>query len=63
MLDRSEEKCPTTNAIRAPQSLRALDWLNFFLADVRTGVGPFLAVYLTSALHWNPRGSGSRWRP
>jgi MFS family permease len=28
------------------QSLRALDWLNFFLADVQTGVGPFLAIYL-----------------
>src|ERR1700722_16611817 len=27
-------------------SLRALDWLNFFLADVQTGVGPFLAIYL-----------------
>ncbi len=33
---------------RAPstRSLRALDWLNFFLADVQTGVGPFLAIYL-----------------
>jgi len=30
------------------QSLRALDWLNFFLADVQTGVGPFLAIYLAS---------------
>jgi MFS family permease len=29
-------------------SLRALDWLNFFLADVQTGVGPFLAIYLAS---------------
>jgi MFS family permease len=28
------------------RSLRALDWLNFFLADVQTGVGPFLAIYL-----------------
>lgn len=27
-------------------SLWALDWLNFFLADVQTGVGPFLAIYL-----------------
>jgi MFS family permease len=27
-------------------SLRALDSLNFFLADVQTGVGPFLAIYL-----------------
>jgi MFS family permease len=34
-------------AQRSPKhSLRALDWLNFFLADVQTGVGPFLAIYL-----------------
>jgi hypothetical protein len=25
----------------SPQSLRAPDWLNFFLPDGRTGVGPF----------------------
>lgn len=29
-------------------SLRALDWLNFFIADFQTGFGPFVAVYLTS---------------
>jgi MFS family permease len=40
-----------------PRSLRALDWLNFFLADVQTGVGPFLAVYL-AANQWNPQQVG-----
>src|ERR1700733_11817312 len=30
---------------RAP---RALDLLNFFVADVQTGFGPFVAVYLTA---------------
>jgi len=30
----------------SPRTLRGLDWLNFFLADVRTGIGPFLAIYL-----------------
>ncbi|HEV3104455.1 MAG TPA: MFS transporter [Trinickia sp.] len=30
------------------RSLRALDWLNFFLANVQTGFGPFIASYLTS---------------
>jgi MFS family permease len=30
------------------QSLRGLDWFIFFLADVQTGFGPFLAVYLTT---------------
>lgn len=39
------------------QSLRALDWLNFFLADVQTGVGPFLAIYL-AAYKWNEQRVG-----
>lgn len=30
---------------------RGLDLLNFFIADVQTGFGPFVAVYLT-ARHW-----------
>ncbi len=34
-------------------SLRLLEWLNFFLADVQTGLGPFLAAYLASS-GWNP---------
>ncbi|MDQ2805259.1 MAG: MFS transporter [Pseudomonadota bacterium] len=34
---------------RAPgRSLRALDLLNFFLADAQTGFGAFVAVYLTA---------------
>jgi MFS family permease len=38
-------------------SLRALDWLNFFLADVQTGVGPFLAIYL-AGYKWNEERVG-----
>src|SRR5207245_1318057 len=34
--------------IPSPQSLRGLDWFIFFLADVQTGFGPFIAVYLTT---------------
>ncbi|NPD69808.1 MFS transporter (plasmid) [Lichenicola cladoniae] len=30
------------------QSQRGLDWLNFFIADVQTGFGPFIAVYLAA---------------
>jgi len=30
------------------RSLRALDWMNFFVANVQTGFGPFIAVYLAS---------------
>jgi MFS family permease len=33
-------------------SMRGLDWLNFFLADVQSGVGPFLAIYLATR-GWN----------
>lgn len=40
------------------QSLYALDCLNFFLADVRTGVGPFLVTYLLAVHHWNPAEIG-----
>ena len=39
------------------QSLRGLDWLNFLLADVQTGVGPFLAVYLAT-YGWNEQRVG-----
>jgi MFS family permease len=35
------------------RSLRALEASNFFLADVQTGLGPFLAAYLVTA-HWSP---------
>lgn len=36
--------------IRTPsrQSQRGLDWFIFFLADVQTGFGPFVTVYLTT---------------
>ena len=36
------------------RSQKPLDWLNFFLADVKDGLGPFLAIYLLSSRHWNP---------
>ncbi len=37
--------------------LRGLDWLNFFVADIQTGIGPFVAIYL-AASHWNPEQVG-----
>ena len=40
------------------QSLHALDWLNFFMADINTGIGPFVAIYLTATRHWNPASVG-----
>ena len=47
------------NAGRLPsaRSMRGLDWLNFLLADVQTGVGPFLAIYLAS-YKWNEQRVG-----
>jgi predicted MFS family arabinose efflux permease len=38
----------------AVKSQRPLDWLNLFLADVKDGLGLFLAIYLLSSRHWNP---------
>jgi predicted MFS family arabinose efflux permease len=40
------------------RTLRALDAVNFLMADVHTGVGPFVAIYLAASLHWNPRDIG-----
>jgi predicted MFS family arabinose efflux permease len=37
--------------------LHGLDWLNFLLADVQTGVGPFLAIYL-AGYKWNEERVG-----
>jgi MFS family permease len=44
---------PSSEPTRKPpspsrRSLRGLDWFIFFLADVQTGFGPFIAVYLTT---------------
>ena len=32
----------------------ALDWLNFLLADVRGGLGPYVSVYLVTEANWDP---------
>jgi MFS family permease len=39
------------------RTLLGLDWLNFLLADVQTGVGPFLAIYL-AGYKWNEQRVG-----
>lgn len=38
----------TTHFTPSLRSVRALDWLNFFVANVQTGFGPFIASYLAS---------------
>ena len=52
--NRSQERETKAPSARA---LRGLDWLNFFLADVQTGVGPFLAIYL-AGYGWNEQRVG-----
>ncbi|WP_411384948.1 MFS transporter [Pseudomonas sp. MPB03] len=36
----------------------SLDGLNFFLADVRDGLGPYLAIYLLAVHRWDPASIG-----
>jgi MFS family permease len=50
-LKEEDPQCPSA------QTLRGLDWLNFFLADVQTGIGPFLAIYL-AGYGWNEQSVG-----
>jgi MFS family permease len=37
----------------------ALDSLNFLIADVQAGVGPFLAIYLLTSRHWDAAQIGA----
>jgi len=48
----------TSRAHTADRNRSALDWLNFFLADVKDGIGPFLAIFLTSGQHWDAGRAG-----
>jgi MFS family permease len=40
-------------------SIRALRALNFFIADVQNGMGPYMALFLQASVHWNPAQIGS----
>src|SRR5262249_50156319 len=33
---------------KTPRSVQGLEWLNFFVANVQTGFGPFISAYLTA---------------
>ena len=37
----------------AKRSLRGLDWMNFFMADVQMAVGAFVASYLAAGRQWD----------
>jgi predicted MFS family arabinose efflux permease len=58
-MKQASEPEPSIVTIAAPsrRTLRGLDWLNFLLADVQSGVGPFLAIYL-AGYRWNEESVG-----
>jgi predicted MFS family arabinose efflux permease len=41
-----------SNRHPSSRSLRGLDGLNFLMADVRDGLGPYLSIYLSGSQHW-----------
>lgn len=43
--------------MQSNRTRHGLDWLNFFLAAVQTGFGPFVSVYLTQQ-HWSQTDIG-----
>jgi MFS family permease len=50
-VNRTTIECGRAAVIAANR--RPLDWLNFFLADVKDGLGPFLAIFLMSSQRWD----------
>ena len=54
MLVRSSDIAHTPRPVA---SLHALDWLNFFLAALLTGFGPFVSLYLADR-GWLPANIG-----
>ena len=47
-----------TDSRELTRSLWALNGVNFFIADVQAGLGPFLGVYLINKEGWNPANIG-----
>jgi MFS family permease len=50
-------KADAADAVSA-RVTRALDLSNFFLADVRDGLGPYLSIYLLLTHHWDQASIG-----
>jgi MFS family permease len=55
--DRSADSPGASGRQPSRRSRIGLDLVNFFLADVQTGLGPFLAIYLAEN-RWNPQQVG-----
>jgi MFS family permease len=53
-----EQAKPVATNERAVRVRHPLDALNFFLADVRGGLGPYLAVYLLAERDWDEASIG-----
>jgi predicted MFS family arabinose efflux permease len=49
---------PVTAREQSVRSTRGLDGINFLMADVRDGVGPYLGVYLKGGQHWDAGAIG-----
>ncbi len=47
-MQKAGPKIPDSARRPSQASARGLDWFTFFVADIQTGFGPFLAVYLTT---------------
>ena len=47
------------NVNQRARANRALDAANFFLADVRDGLGPYLAIYLLTEQKWDEAHIGA----
>src|SRR5262249_26705934 len=47
----AKEAAVESAPVPSASSRAGLDWLNFFIANVQTGFGPFISVYLTTE-HW-----------
>ncbi|HEY8032192.1 MAG TPA: MFS transporter, partial [Methylocella sp.] len=47
------------NRLGSGMRLNALDWLNFFLADVRGGLGAYVNVFLLTKAEWSQAAIGA----
>jgi MFS family permease len=57
--DRAHQSLEREATVRpSSRSLHGLDALNFLMADVRDGLGPFLSVYLKGTQHWSSGNIG-----
>jgi len=48
LLDAKQQTWPIVDRAPLRAQERAFDWFNFFVANIQTGFGPFLAVHLTA---------------